>query len=191
MGKVAGRFARVEPRRPARAFALGLLADLPRKNCWTIAEHAGNAGPAGMQHLLLGRARGDAGRGRDDIRDFVVEHLGAEDAVLVVDGTGGPKKGTASAGAQRRYTGTAGRVENSRLAVHLVYASAAGHAAIDCRLYIRRWRARSSIGAGRAGRRSRHPGGRYGPGSSVVAGRNGWSDGPGLCRRPACPAGGG
>ncbi len=55
MGKVAGRFARVEPRRRARAFVLGLLADLPRKNCWTIAEHAGDANPAGMQHLLAGR----------------------------------------------------------------------------------------------------------------------------------------
>lgn len=124
MGKVAGRFARVEPRRRARAFVLGLLADLPRKNCWTIAEHAGNASPAGMQHLLS-RARWDADRVRDDIRDFVVEHLGDEDAVLVVDETGDLKKGTASVGVQRQYTGTAGRIENSQVAVYLVYASAA------------------------------------------------------------------
>ncbi|WP_079074249.1 IS701 family transposase [Streptomyces sp. Root1310] len=137
MGKVAGRFARVEPRRRARAFVLGLLADLPRKNCWTIAEHAGNASPAGMQHLLS-RARWDADRVRDDIRDFVVEHLGDEDAVLVADETGDLKKGTASVGVQRQYTGTAGRIENSQVAVYLVYASAAGHAAIDCRLYIPR-----------------------------------------------------
>jgi SRSO17 transposase len=137
MGKVAGRFARVEPRRRARAFVLGLLADLPRKNCWTIAEHAGNASPAGMQHLLS-RARWDADRVRDDIRDFVVEHLGDEDAVLVVDETGDLKKGTASVGVQRQYTGTAGRIENSQVAVYLVYASAAGHAAIDRRLYIPR-----------------------------------------------------
>lgn len=137
MGKVAGRFARVEPRRPARAFVLGLLADLPRKNCWTIAEHAGNAGPAGMQHLLS-RARWDADRVRDDLRDFVVEHLGDEDAVLVVDETGDLKKGTASVGVQRQYTGTAGRIENSQVAVYLLYASAAGHAAIDRRLSIPR-----------------------------------------------------
>ena len=52
MARIAGRFARVEPRRPARAFVLGLPAELPRKNCWTIAEHAGDATPAGMQHLL-------------------------------------------------------------------------------------------------------------------------------------------
>jgi hypothetical protein len=52
LGRVAGRFGRVEPRRRARAFVLGLLADLPRKNCWTIAEHAGNPSPDGRQHLL-------------------------------------------------------------------------------------------------------------------------------------------
>jgi hypothetical protein len=52
LGRVAGRFPRVEPRRRARAFVLGLLADLPRKNCWSIVEHAGDATPDGMQHLL-------------------------------------------------------------------------------------------------------------------------------------------
>ena len=58
MGRVAGRFARVEPRRRAGAFVLGLLADLPRKNCWTIAEHAGDATPDGMQHLLAASSCG-------------------------------------------------------------------------------------------------------------------------------------
>jgi SRSO17 transposase len=84
MGRIAGRFGRVEPRRRARAFVLGLLADLPRKNCWTIAEHAGDATPDGMQHLLA-RARWDAAAVRDDLRGYVVEHLGDPGAVLVVD----------------------------------------------------------------------------------------------------------
>ncbi|MFG2915968.1 IS701 family transposase [Kitasatospora sp. NPDC048298] len=137
MARVAGRFARVEPRRRARAFVLGLLADLPRKNCWTIAEHAGDASPAGMQHLL-GRASWDADKVRDDVRDFVVDHLGDENAVLVVDETGDLKKGTASVGVQRQHTGTAGRIENSQVAVYLVYATSAGHAAIDRRLYVPR-----------------------------------------------------
>ncbi|MEU6234973.1 IS701 family transposase [Kitasatospora sp. NPDC047058] len=137
MARVAGRFARVEPRRRARAFVLGLLADLPRKNCWTIAEHAGDESPAGMQHLLS-RASWDADQVRDDIRAFVVDHLREEDAVLVVDETGDLKKGTHSVGVQRQYTGTAGRIENSQVAVYLVYSSTAGHAAIDRRLYIPR-----------------------------------------------------
>ena len=93
LGRVAGRFGRVDLRRRARAFVRGLLADLPRKNCWTIAEHAGNASPDGMQHLL-GRAVWDQDAVRDDIRDYVVEHLGDQEAVLVVDETGDLKKGT-------------------------------------------------------------------------------------------------
>lgn len=137
MARVARRFARVEPRRRARAFVLGLLAELPRKNCWTIAEHAGDSSPAGMQHLLS-RASWDADGVRDDIRDFVVEHLGNQDAVLVVDETGDLKKGTASVGVQRQYTGTAGRIENAQVAVYLVYSTPVGHAAIDRRLYIPR-----------------------------------------------------
>lgn len=137
MAQVAGRFSRVESRRRARAFVLGLLAELPRKNCWTIAEHAGDTSPAGMQHLLS-RASWDADHVRDDIRTFVVEHLGDEDAVLVVDETGDVKKGTRTVGVQRQYTGTAGRVENSQVAVYLVYSASAGHAAIDRHLYIPR-----------------------------------------------------
>jgi len=84
MGRIAARFPRVEPRRRARAFVLGLLADLPRKNCWTIAEQAGDATPDGMQHLLA-RACWDADAVRDELRDYVAEHLGDPGAVLVVD----------------------------------------------------------------------------------------------------------
>jgi SRSO17 transposase len=137
MGRIAGRFSRVEPRRRARAFALGLLADLPRKNCWSIAEHAGDATPDGMQHLLAG-ARWDADAVRDDLRDYVVEHLGDPGAVLVVDETGDVKKGSCTAGVQRQYTGTAGRIENSQVAVYLTYAAPRGHALIDRDLYLPR-----------------------------------------------------
>lgn len=137
MAKVADRFARVEPRRRARAFVLGLLADLPRKNCWTIAEHVGDASPSGMQHLLS-RAPWDADQVRDDIRDFVVDNLSDETAVLVVDETGDLKKGAESVGVQRQYTGNAGRIENSQVWVYLVYSASVGHAAIDRRLYVPR-----------------------------------------------------
>jgi SRSO17 transposase len=141
MGRIAGRFARVEPRRRARALVLGLLSGLARKNCWTIAEQAGDATPDGMQHLLAA-ARWDADAVRDDLRRYVVEHLGSPDAVLVVDETGDVKKGTASAGVQRQYSGTAGRVENCQVAVFLSYASPAGHALIDRELYLpRSWTA--------------------------------------------------
>jgi SRSO17 transposase len=137
LGRVAGRFGRVEPRQRARAFVYGLLADLPRKNCWTIAEHAGNPSPDGMQHLLA-RAVWDHDGVRDDLRDYLVEHLGDPDAVLVIDETGDLKKGTQTAGVQRQYTGTAGRIENAQVAVYLVYASDGGHAMIDRELYLPR-----------------------------------------------------
>jgi SRSO17 transposase len=137
LGRVAGRFGRVEPRRRARAFVCGLLAALPRKNCWTIAEHAGDASPDGMQHLLA-RAVWDEDAVRDDVRAYVVEHLGDPGAVLVVDETGDLKKGIQSVGVQRQYTGTAGRIENAQVAVYLVYASDVGHAMIDRELYVPR-----------------------------------------------------
>jgi SRSO17 transposase len=135
MDRVAGRFSRVEPRRRARAFVLGLLADLPRKNCWTIAEYAGDASPGGMQHFLA-RSRWDADAVRDDLRSYVTEHLGDPRAVLVVDETGDLKKGAATAGVQRQYTGTAGRTENAQVAVYLGYAGRGGHALIDRELYL-------------------------------------------------------
>ncbi|CCK24782.1 transposase [Streptomyces davaonensis JCM 4913] len=123
MGRIAGRFARVEPRLRAGRLVLGLLSDLSRKSCWTIAEWAGEVSPHGMQHLLC-RAAWDADAVRDDVRAYVVEHLRDEAAVLVVDETGDVEKGTRTVGVQRQYTGTAGRIANSQFAVYLVYASA-------------------------------------------------------------------
>ena len=136
MTRACARFSRVEPRRRARAFVLGLLAELPRKNCWTIAEHAGDRAPDGMQHLLSPGPVGDAGGVRDDVRSYVVEQLGDPGAVLVVDETGDVKKGTATPGVQRQYTGTAGRIENAQVAVYLGYAAPRGHALIDRELYL-------------------------------------------------------
>ncbi|MGA5318755.1 IS701 family transposase [Streptomyces pseudogriseolus] len=136
-----GLMGRIEPRRRVRSLVLGLLSDLPRKNCWTIAEWAGERTPVGMQHLL-GRAQWDADKVRDDVRDYVVEHLHDDQAVLVVDETGDVKKGTGTVGVQRQYTGTAGRIENAQVAVYLVYAGHRGHAAVDRELYVpRSWTA--------------------------------------------------
>ncbi len=130
MNRIAGRFTRVEPPCRVRKLVLGLLSDLPRKNCWTIAEWAGERIPDGMRHLL-GRAKWDADRVRDDVCDYVVDHLHDDQAVLVVDETGDMKKGTGTVGVQRQYTGTAGRIENAQVAVYLVYAGRRGHAAVD------------------------------------------------------------
>lgn len=133
--RVAGRFFRVEPRRRARAYVRGLLAPLAGKNGWTLAEVAGDGTPDGMQRLL-NSARGDVGGVRDDLRGYVVEHLGEVGGVLIVDETGLVKKGVQSAGVQRQYSGTAGRVENCQLGVFLAYATGKGRALIDRELYL-------------------------------------------------------
>jgi SRSO17 transposase len=133
--RISDRFTRSEPWVRTRAYLSGLVAELERKNGWTLAEQAGERCPDGMQRLLR-RADWDVGGVRDDLRDYVVEHLGEPDAVLVIDETGFLKKGTKSAGVQRQYSGTAGRIENSQIGVFLTYASRRGHALIDRELYL-------------------------------------------------------
>lgn len=135
--RIAPRFARYEPLRHAAELMLGMVSGLDRKNCWTIAEHRGDATPDGLQHLLS-RAKWDAEAVRDDLRDYVVDAFGDPDAILVLDETGDVKKGVHSVGVQRQYSGTAGRVENAQVAVYLTYAAPRGHALIDRALYVPR-----------------------------------------------------
>src|SRR5215218_5539297 len=133
--RVAPRFARAEPRRRALAYLRGLLSPVQLKNGWQLAEQAGEPTPDGMQHLLA-RADWDADQVRDDLRAYVVEHLGAEHAVLVVDETGFLKKGPKSVGVQRQYSGTAGRIEHCQIGVFLAYASPHGRTFRDRELYL-------------------------------------------------------
>jgi SRSO17 transposase len=133
--RIRPRFGRVEPRRRALRYLRGLLGALERKNSWWLAEQAGELTPDGMQRLLNG-AGWDADGVRDDLREYVVEHLGDPAAVLVLDETGFLKKGTHSAGVARQYTGTAGRIENAQVGVFLAYATLAGVALIDRDLYL-------------------------------------------------------
>src|SRR6266545_4853339 len=119
------------------AVAVGLLSSVEHKNCWWLAEHAGHRGPQAVQRLLR-TAVWDAEAMRDDVREFVVAHLCHRDAVLIPDETGFVKKGSHSIGVQRQYSGTAGRIENSQVAVSLSDASARGRALIDRRPYLPR-----------------------------------------------------
>lgn len=132
---IADCFGRREPRERARGYLQGLLAPLERKNGWQLAEAAGDRNPDGMQDFLA-RMHWDADAVRDALRNYVVAHLGAPDAVLVLDETGFIKKGEHSAGVQRQYSGTAGRIENCQVGVFLAYASEQGYALIDRELYL-------------------------------------------------------
>src|SRR5215212_5779640 len=133
--RIAPRFARSEVRGRAQAYLRGLLGSVERKNSWQLAEVAGDATPYGLQHLL-GRANWDADELRDDLREYVVERLGDQKAVLVVDETGFIKKGQKSVGVKRQYTGTVGKRENCQVGVFLAYASERAQAFIDRELYL-------------------------------------------------------
>lgn len=134
-GCIAGRFRRSEPRRRALAYLRGLLSPVERKNGWQLAEQAGDATPDGVQRLLY-NYRWEADLVRDDLRDYVVEHLGDAHGVLVVDETGFLKKGDKSVGVQRQHSGTAGRIENCQVGVFLAYVGARGRALLDRELYL-------------------------------------------------------
>jgi SRSO17 transposase len=128
-------FGRVEPRLAAFSYVDGLLSGIERKTGWQLAERVGDPGPWRIQ-AVLGRGRWDAEAARDLVRTYVIEKLGAEDGVLVVDETGFVKKGEHSVGVARQYSGTAGRIENCQIGVFLGYASRRGQALIDRRLYL-------------------------------------------------------
>jgi SRSO17 transposase len=119
----------------AELFLDGLLGDERRKTGWMRAEAAGDPGPW-RQQALLGRDRWEADALRDVVRDYVIEHLGDEDAVLVIDETGFLKQGKASCGVARQYTGSAGKITNCQIGVFASYVSRHGHAFIDRALYL-------------------------------------------------------
>lgn len=119
----------------AGLFLDGLLGPERRKTGWMRAEAAGDPGPW-RQQAILGRGRWDADALRDMVREYVVETLADDDAVLVIDETGFLKQGKASCGVHRQYTGSAGKITNCQVGVFATYVSHHGHAFIDRALYL-------------------------------------------------------
>ena len=133
--RMRGLFAQERSAVNAELFLDGLLGDERRKTGWMRAEAAGDPGPW-RQQALLGRDRWEADALRDVVRDYVIEHLADEDAVLVIDETGFLKQGKASCGVARQYTGSAGKITNCQIGVFASYVSRHGHAFIDRALYL-------------------------------------------------------
>jgi SRSO17 transposase len=136
---LAPAFYRREPRLRAQSYLLGLVSGLERKNGWTLAEFAGDATPDGMQRLL-NAARWDPDAVRDALGRYVAAELGDPGAVLIADETGFEKSGSCSAGVQRQYTGTAGKITNCQVGVFLAYAVPAKgtRVLVDRELYVPR-----------------------------------------------------
>jgi SRSO17 transposase len=121
------------------SYLVGLLSPLERKNGWQLAEAAGASRPDSIQRLL-NTAKWKADEVRDELWQYIVEHLGSTQAIVVLDETGFIKKGTKSVGVKRQYSGTAGRIENCQIGVFATYASSKGHTFIDRELYLpREW----------------------------------------------------
>src|SRR6266436_10107538 len=133
--QIGTRFGRAEVRKRVGRYLRGLLASVESKNGWQMAEELGDPNAHGVQRLLA-EADWDEEAVRDDLRAYVIEHLGETSGILAVDETGFLKKGKKSAGVARQYSGTAGRRENSQVGVFLLYASAKGAAFIDRALYL-------------------------------------------------------
>ena len=133
--RVRPLFAQDRAATNAGLFINGLLGDERRKTGWMRAEAAGDPGPW-RQQALLGRDRWDADALRDMVREYVIEHLADDDAVLVVDETGFLKQGKSSCGVARQYTGSAGKITNCQIGAFAVYVSCHGHAFIDRALYL-------------------------------------------------------
>jgi SRSO17 transposase len=133
--RLGRHFTRAEARAHVGAYLKGLLSPVERKNSWQLAETIGDPTPYALQHLL-GRATWNADAVRDDLRAYVVEHLGDPRGILALDETGFLKKGECSVGVQRQYSGTAGRIENCQIGVFLTYATARGRTFLDRALYL-------------------------------------------------------
>src|SRR5208283_2356511 len=119
----------------AGKFLDGLVGNEPRKTGWMRAEAAGDSGPW-RQQAILGRGQWDADTLRDIVREYALETLADETAVLVIDETGFLKQGRASSGVSRQYTGSAGKITNCQIGVFAAYVSRHGHALIDRTLYL-------------------------------------------------------
>ena len=132
LGPLLGR---VEMQAQGVRYLRGLIAQIERKNGWQLAEHLGEQTPTNLQHFIA-RAAWSADDVRDELQQYVQEHLADPDGVLIIDETGFLKKGTQSAGVARMYSGTAGRIENCQIGVFLAYSSPKGHALIDRELYL-------------------------------------------------------
>lgn len=134
--RVTPFFYRPESQEHAVQYLRGLLSPLQRKNGWTIAEFAGEKEPKALQRFL-NLTPWSADLLRDLVRDYAMERFADPRGVLIADPTGFAKKGSKSAGVQRQYSGTLGRVDNCQIGTFLAYANRRGdRVLIDRELYL-------------------------------------------------------
>jgi SRSO17 transposase len=136
LARIRPLFYRTESRDHAEQYFRGLLSSLERKNGWTIAEQTGEREPKPLQRFL-NLSPWDADALLAVNREYAMEHLADPRGILVADPTGFAKKGTKSAGVQRQYSGTLGRIDNCQIATFLAYVTPGrDRVLLDRRLYV-------------------------------------------------------
>ena len=131
----APRFGRPEAQAHARRFVQGLLLGGDRRSVENIAEAIDGCVVRSLQQFIA-TSPWDAAAVLADVRDQVRDEWADPEAVVIVDETGFPKKGTTSVGVKRQYSGTLGRTDNCQVGVFVGYAAAKGHTLLDRRLFL-------------------------------------------------------
>ena len=135
LDRYAPLFGRPEAQGHGRRFVQGLLLGGDRRSVENIAEAIDGCVVRSLQTFVANAPwSGDAVL--TELRRQVAQEWGDPEAVVIVDETGFPKKGTKSVGVKRQYSGTLGRVENCQVGVFLGYHAAKGHTLLDRRLFV-------------------------------------------------------
>jgi SRSO17 transposase len=129
---VTGRSTR---RKMAPLYVRGLLGSGGRKSVQPMAERLGLAGHDQLHHFISSRAWDDAPLWRV-LAEQVDQQIGGEDAVLVVDASGIPKKGDLSLGVAGQYCGELGKVANAQVLVTLTLARGEVPLPVGLRLFL-------------------------------------------------------
>lgn len=136
VARIKPLFYRTDSRMHAEHYLRGLLAPLEKKNGWTISEYSGEREPKALQRFL-NLTPWDEGKLRDINLEYAKEHFCDPRGTLIADPTGFAKKGRKSAGVQRQYSGTLGRIDNCQIGTFLAYADTAGNRVlVDRELYV-------------------------------------------------------
>ena len=141
---VSSRLHRIEQRASFALYTNALLTDLPRKSAEPIAAWASGSDTAACerQHDHLLHFLNSSPWNDRDVRlaatDVPLEELLAKEPLdaYIVDDTGFLKQGTQSVGVQRQYTGSAGKIANSQVAVSLTAATRTTFLPLDMDLYL-------------------------------------------------------
>jgi SRSO17 transposase len=145
----AACLVRSKQRELAQQYVAGLVSQVERKNVESIAYHHDQDRQALQK--FVGQYTWDHRPLIGELVRQVGSALGRDDAVLVFDPSGFPKKGTESVGVQRQWCGRLGKVDNCQVGVYLAYASAEEHALVDVRLYLPKDWARSKARRAKCG----------------------------------------